>query len=188
MDDQQNNLQNQQPAQPQQAWAPAPQPEAPAQPQQAWAPAPQPEAPAQPQQAWQPQPQQPWPQQQQPYPPAYPYQGQYGGGVPEEIKKWNWGAFMFNVYWGIGNRAYMALLCFVPLLNIVWPFICGIKGNEWAWEAGNYTDVATFRAVQDTWNRAGKIGFFIALGLTVFIVVMYAALFAALFSSLRYMY
>lgn len=182
MDDQQNNWQGQPPAQPQQPWAPAPQPQAPAQPQQPWAPAaPQPE----PQQAWQGQPQQPW---QQPYPPAYPYPGQFGGGVPEEIKKWNWGAFVFNVYWGIGNRAYLALLCFVPFLNIVWPFICGVKGNEWAWEAGKYTDIATFRAVQDTWNRAGKIGFFISLGIGLVVIIMYASLFAALFSSMRYMY
>ena len=25
--------------------------------------------------------------------------------VPSEIKKWNWGAFMMNIMWGIGNKS-----------------------------------------------------------------------------------
>ena len=39
-------------------------------------------------------------------------------GVPEEIKKWNWGAFFFNWLWGICNGVYW------PLILIVVNFIC----------------------------------------------------------------
>ncbi|QPQ24674.1 MULTISPECIES: hypothetical protein [Lonsdalea] len=45
---------------------------------------------------------------------------EYGKAVPREVKGWNWGAFMFNIVWGVGNKTYLPLLCFVPLLNIVW--------------------------------------------------------------------
>jgi len=38
--------------------------------------------------------------------------------VPPEIKGWNWGAFLLNWIWGIGNSTYIALLMFVPLVNI----------------------------------------------------------------------
>lgn len=95
------------------------------------------------------------------------------GVVPVEVKKWNWGALMFNIMWGIGNKCYLPLLCLIPLFNIVWVFVCGAKGNEWAWKKGNYTDVETFLAVQNTWNRAGIVGFIILiLGLVFNVVVM----------------
>ena len=47
--------------------------------------------------------------------------------VPSEIKKWNWGAFMMNIMWGIGNKSYLTLLCLIPLFNIIWIFVCGAK-------------------------------------------------------------
>ncbi|QIL51262.1 ribonuclease G [Weissella coleopterorum] len=83
--------------------------------------------------------------------------------TPTEVKGWNWGAFMFNWMWGIGNKSYLPLLVFIPLFNIVWIFIVGAKGNEWAWENGDYKDVATFKAVQATWNRAGLVAFVVAI-------------------------
>jgi len=83
--------------------------------------------------------------------------------VPQEIKGWNWGAFMYNFIWGIGNKTYLPLLCLIPLFNIVWMFVCGFKGNEWAWQKGEYTDTKTFLAVQKTWNRAGLANFIILI-------------------------
>lgn len=104
------------------------------------------------------------------------------GVVPAEVKKWNWGALQFNIMWGIGNKCYLPLLCLIPLFNIVWVFVCGAKGNEWAWKKGNYTDVETFLAVQSTWNRAGIVGFII---LMVFLV-LYLAMFMLMSSLLFY--
>lgn len=85
--------------------------------------------------------------------------------VPQEIKGWNWGALMFNILWGIGNKTYLPLLCLIPIFNLVWIFVCGFKGNTWAWQKGDYQDVETFLAVQKTWNRAGIVYFIISIAL-----------------------
>ncbi|GEP19492.1 hypothetical protein [Pediococcus argentinicus] len=97
-----------------------------------------------------------------------------GKTIPQEVKGWNWGAFMYNIMWGIGNRTYLPLLCLIPVFNIVWIFIVGFKGNGWAWQKGDYKDVETFKAVQKTWNRAGLFQFIISIAIfvlyTVFVV------------------
>lgn len=95
--------------------------------------------------------------------------------VPKEIKKWNWGAFMFNIFWGLGNGSYLPLLCFIPVFNLVWMFVCGAKGNQWAWKKGNYTDVETFLAVQKTWNKAGLWSFILSI---LFMILYFVAIFA----------
>lgn len=109
---------------------------------------------------------------------------QYTNGVPIEIKKWNWGAFMFNALWGIGNKTYLPLLCFIPYFNFIWIFVCGFKGNEWAWKSGNYqpSDVEKFLTIQSTWSRGGLAQFIISIILTVLMLIFYAILFAALIS------
>ncbi|GBU11149.1 hypothetical protein AwErysi_07650 [Erysipelotrichaceae bacterium] len=96
----------------------------------------------------------------------------------EEIKGWNWGAFISPVMWGIGNKSYLPLLVLVPFLNIVWIFVCGAKANEWAWKSNNYTDVKTFKAVQATWNRAGLVMFILSMILLILgmVVVIAAAM------------
>ncbi|WP_081308299.1 ribonuclease G [Enterococcus mundtii] len=102
--------------------------------------------------------------------------------VPEEIKKWNWGAFSLNIIWGIGNKTYLPLLCLIPLFNLVWVFICGFKGNEWAWRDGNYTDIETFKQVQKTWSRAGIAMFIIQ----IVIILLYLVFVVFILSSLWY--
>lgn len=108
--------------------------------------------------------------------------------IPREIKKWNWGAFMFNITWGFGNKAYLPLLCLIPLFNLVWVFVCGFKGNEWAWKKGDYQDVATFLAVQKTWNRAGLIGFIIGIAVLILYIFVVIAIFRNLTSELGPLY
>ncbi|WP_368790592.1 ribonuclease G [Companilactobacillus farciminis] len=103
-----------------------------------------------------------------------------GRAVPNEIKGWNWGAFMFNFIWGIGNKTYLPLLCLIPIFNIFWIFVVGFKGNTWAWQKGNYGDVETFKTVQATWNRAGIFQF----ALAVLVVLLYFFIFAAMIGSL----
>lgn len=103
-----------------------------------------------------------------------------GKEVPKAVKGWNWGAFMNNIFWGIGNKTYLPLLTLIPVFNIVWIFVVGFKGNEWAWQKGDYQDVATFKAVQATWNRAGLVQFIIA----IVIWVLYMLVFASLVTSL----
>lgn len=91
--------------------------------------------------------------------------------LPPGIKKWNWGAFSFNIVWGIGNHSYLPLLCFIPLFNFIWMFVCGIKGNEWAFKSGKFNNVEDFIATQETWNRAG-FAFFIMNVVLIFIYII----------------
>lgn len=104
--------------------------------------------------------------------------------APEEIKGWNWGAFMFNGWWGIGNRTYLPLLCLIPVFNLVWIFVCGFKGNEWAWQKGDYQDIETFLAVQKTWSRAGFVYFILFIVIIILYFLIFATMIASLFSYL----
>ena len=74
--------------------------------------------------------------------------------VPEEIKGWNWGAFILSWIWGIGNNTYRALWFFVPYINIVMIIYLGLKGNELAWKHKHWKSVEHFKAVQRKWNIA----------------------------------
>ena len=91
--------------------------------------------------------------------------------VPLEIRRWNWGAFMFNFIWGIGNKTYLPLFILIPFFNIVWVFVCGAKGNEWAWKAGEYKSVDEFNMVQATWNRAGLVAFIVYAVAVIFMLI-----------------
>ncbi|MCC8440029.1 MULTISPECIES: hypothetical protein [Leuconostoc] len=109
-----------------------------------------------------------------------------GINVPAEVKGWNWGAFMYNIFWGIGNKTYLPLLCLIPVFNFVWIFVCGFKGNEWAWQKGDYKDVETFKAVQVTWNRAGIVQFIIAIAIMVLYFMFFAAIISSVVNSNNY--
>lgn len=80
-----------------------------------------------------------------------------GGGpsaaVPPEIDRWNWGAFLLNWIWGIGNGVYLALLMFVPLVNVVMWFVLGAKGSRWAWQKRRWDNVEHFKRAQRQWAR-----------------------------------
>jgi hypothetical protein len=65
--------------------------------------------------------------------------------IPAEIDRWNWGAFLLNWIWGIGNNTYIALLMFVPFVNMVMLFVLGFKGSAWAWRNKRWGE---HRAVQ----------------------------------------
>lgn len=99
--------------------------------------------------------------------------------------KWNWGAFVNPIGFGIGNRAYLGLLAFVPLLNIIWIFISGAKAESWALSNPNnsYRDEEEFRNVMDSWKRAGFVQFLIILAIFVLYIIVFAALGAAISSG-----
>jgi hypothetical protein len=77
--------------------------------------------------------------------------------VPPEIQRWNWGAFLLNWIWGIGNNVLLALLVFIPLFGFVWMFVVGAKGSEWAWRNKRWDSVAHFQATQRKWAKWGVI-------------------------------
>lgn len=70
---------------------------------------------------------------------------------------------MMPIRWGIGNRAYLTLLMLIPFFNMIWVFICGAKGNEWAFDTSDYEDVDEFMASQESWNRIGFVLFIVSM-------------------------
>jgi hypothetical protein len=77
--------------------------------------------------------------------------------IPEEIKGWNWGAFWFTWIWGLFNRSYVALLVFIPILNLIVSFYLGAKGNELAWRNRIWESTEEFFSEQRLWSIAGWI-------------------------------
>lgn len=77
--------------------------------------------------------------------------------VPKEISGWSWGGFLLTWIWGLGNGTFIALLAFVPLLNLGVAIYLGVYGNELAWKNKYWNDVEDFRNVQRKWAVAGII-------------------------------
>jgi hypothetical protein len=90
---------------------------------------------------------------------------------------------MLSWIWGCSNGAFLTLLWFIPGFNIVWVFICGARGNRWAWKSGKFKDLETFLAVQRTWNTAGIILFVIAMVYIAIVISSIALMGTALLSN-----
>ncbi|MGB6538980.1 MAG: cytochrome c oxidase assembly factor Coa1 family protein [Xanthobacteraceae bacterium] len=99
--------------------------------------------------------------------------------IPPEIDRWNWGAFLLNWIWGVGNNTFIALLSLIPLFGFVWIFVLGAKGSRWAWRNGRWDSVDHFRRVQRRWAIWGAV-FWIAW------VVLCVGIFVGVFSILRH--
>lgn len=100
--------------------------------------------------------------------------------VPAEIDRWNWGAFLLNWIWGIGNNTFIALLVFVPFFGFVMPFVLGVKGSAWAWRNKRWDSAEHFLIVQKKWAKWAALVYFLLIGL--FAASMFSA-FTALKSS-----
>ncbi len=83
--------------------------------------------------------------------------------IPPEIDRWNWGAFLLNWIWGIGNNTKLALLALVPGVNVVMMFVLGAKGSAWAWRNTRWDGVEHFRRVQRYWAIGGVIAWLVAI-------------------------
>lgn len=91
--------------------------------------------------------------------------------VPPQIDRWNWGAFLLNWIWGIGNNTFIALLMFVPFVNLVMAFILGAKGSTWAWRNKRWESVEQFQSVQRKWAKWAVILY--ALMASAFVVLFF---------------
>jgi hypothetical protein len=105
----------------------------------------------------------------------YKYESGQGKGssIPPEIKGWNWGAFFLNWIWGIGNSTYIALLMFIPFVNLVMIFVLGAKGNQWAWQNRVWKDVEHFKSTQKKWAIVGLSLIFIVLPIFLFSIMSF---------------
>lgn len=110
-----------------------------------------------------------YPQGQPVNPPVY--------GKTQPVTGWNWGACMYGWIWGLANGTWMPLLGILPILNMFWWIVCGIKGNEWALNSGMWKTVEEFNAVQKSWNRAGKVMFWVTF---IFLVIYFVLIFGVI--------
>ena len=93
--------------------------------------------------------------------------------IPKEIKGWNWGAFVFNWIWGIRFRTYRAFWVFVPFVNMIMPFVLGVKGNEWAWKHNQWESIEDFKRAQRRWSRVA-VGLLVGTILFAIVFIMQA--------------
>lgn len=77
--------------------------------------------------------------------------------VPEEIRGWNWGAFLLTPLWLVSNRVWIGLLALVPIVGFPMAIAMGIKGNEWAWKSRRWESIEQFNTDQKRWAIAGII-------------------------------
>jgi len=97
--------------------------------------------------------------------------------VPEEIKKWNWGAFLWTWIWGVVNKTYIAFAVGIPYIGwIVVPFLLGAKGSEWAWRNRRWQNIEHFRRVQHKWAVWGLVGIVATPALLWLIYVVFLTL------------
>lgn len=107
------------------------------------------------------------------------YNTKFYDQIPDEVNRWNWGAFMFSIFWGIGNKSYLVFLTLIPYVSFIMQIICGALGNKWAWKNTRYlydTDEEFIKAAK-SWNRAGFYCFIfsiciIALSIILLIVLV----------------
>lgn len=94
--------------------------------------------------------------------------------VPDEIKGWNWGAFLMPWLWPFTNCVWIGLLSFMPQVGWIVAIALGSKGNEWAWKSRKWRSIEQFKAHQRGWTIAG-------LSIGIPMAWMYLSLIAQLF-------
>lgn len=91
--------------------------------------------------------------------------------VPEEIKGWNWGAFLLPWFWPLTNgQAGSGLVLWITLvsgmlggfplmlfMDLLVAIMLGTKGNKMAWSSRRWRSIQHFKAHQRGWAIAGVI-------------------------------
>jgi len=91
--------------------------------------------------------------------------------VPSEIQGWCWGGFLLGWIWCIVHKAWVGLvLCL--LVGIVGSVVCGVKGNEWAWQNNRYESIAQFKEIQGKWTKWGVIILCVSVGLGILVTIV----------------
>ena len=89
---------------------------------------------------------------------------------PKNLNSFNWGAFWFSWLWAVCHNVWWGLLCFIPFVNMVVPFVLGFKGNRAAWEKFSGT-AEEFERKQAAWSKWGWIIFVVTLVLYIIITI-----------------
>jgi hypothetical protein len=83
--------------------------------------------------------------------------------LPPELEHWNWGAFLWVWIWGLGNNVWISLLTLIPLLNYIFAFVLGAKGNKWAWQNKRWDNIEHFQRTQKAWKNWGIALFIVSI-------------------------
>ncbi len=110
--------------------------------------------------------------------------GANGSELPDELRGWNWGAFLLTWIWAIAHKTWIGLLSLVgglipfvgPVIVLVMWIMLGLKGNEWAWKNRKFASVEEFKEVQKKWAIWGLVLFIISIVLTAVFFSMIMAL------------
>ncbi len=103
--------------------------------------------------------------------------------IPPELDRWNWGAFLLNWIWGLGNDTFIALLTLVPGLGFIMMIVLGLRGSRWAWRNGRWDSVEHFKRVQRKWAIWGAV---VWLGCALLGVTFFGGIFSLLKNSEAY--
>ncbi len=109
--------------------------------------------------------------------------GKITGQIPHDpLKRFNWGAFWGTWIWGLFNKTYITLwsliLFFTPAF-FSWAIVCGIKGNEWAFQNQNCNieHLEEFNKGQKhqaiVWNALAAFFMFIMPVIVTFLIVAF---------------
>jgi hypothetical protein len=85
--------------------------------------------------------------------------------IPDEIRGWNWGAFLMNWLWAAFNGAFdtttlvLFATLFIPCVGFATglglAIYCGTSGSERSWRRKRWESVEHFKSVQQGWAIAG---------------------------------
>ena len=103
--------------------------------------------------------------------------GEYAS-VPEDLDKWNWGAFLSPVLWAFRFRCYNGLLCLIPIFRIYYMFCFARHANEYAWRNNAWNDIAEFKYWQKRWLWYG-------ISLNMLVLILNALYWGMLIHSAR---
>ncbi len=103
------------------------------------------------------------------------------GQLPPEIRGWNWGAFFMSWIWGIFNKTWLSLI--VLVLPVIWNFVLGAKGNEWAWKNKSWDSVEHFKRTQRTWAIIGLILFLLGLAVWAIYIIIVVVIMGGAFAG-----
>ncbi|MBL8048362.1 MAG: hypothetical protein JNJ45_06735 [Chthonomonas sp.] len=111
----------------------------------------------------------------------------YGSGpLPEQYKKFNWGAFVFTWIWGLNHkkpillvlillgligRGNTALGAVIGVAQLGISIYLGIVGNQWAWDSGRFSTPDEMQKCQTIWGW-WALGFFLLCAVGVFLAVL----------------
>ncbi len=118
----------------------------------------------------------------------------------QELRKFNWGAFLMTWIWAIGNKAWtmwaaligagiivliitgiayipklpqvisVVLLIFSRILSFIVNILCGIFGNRIAWKSKQWDNLEHFRKVQKIWVIVWLILTIISIGIIALLI------------------